>query len=83
MLKTFSEGISTGSNYESFAGKVEKVVGAKINRPAAVEEAIKQLRNVLKGKVGPENVSQMKQIVKAWHKTIWSKKFLERVKITY
>ena len=81
-LKAFSEGISCGNSYESYAGKVEKVIAPKIKRPAAVEEAIKKLRNVLKGKVGPENVSQMKQIVKAWHRTVWSKKFLERVKKT-
>ena len=81
-LKAFSEGISTGSSYDSYAGKVEKVIAPKIKRPATVEEAIKQLRNVLKGKVGPENVPKMKQIVKAWHQTVWSKKFLERVKKT-
>jgi len=78
-LKPFSESISTGggSRYQSYAGKV---TGANIKRPAAVEEAIKYLRNVLRGKESPAKVTAKRKIVAAWHKKVWSKDFLTRVK---
>ena len=79
MLKTFSEGISTGSNYESFAGEVKKVIAPKIKRPAAINNAVKYLRAVLKGEASPEHVKDIKKVIYDYRKKVWtSKEFLEK-----
>ena len=78
-LRAFSETINTGQ--DSFA-KPQKIVGARIKRPKEVEQAIEYLRGVLRGKTGPEKVAESRKILTAWHKKIWSKEFLTRVKKT-
>ena len=79
-LKAFSEGISTGSNYESFAGKVEKVIAPKgIQRPQSIKNAVIYLRKVLAGKEIPDQVTAARKAINDYmKKTIWTDEFLKK-----
>ena len=79
-LKAFSEGISTGSNYDSYAGEVKKVFLPKgIKRPQSIDNAVIYLRKVLEGKEIPDQVTMARKEIKDYmQKTVWTDEFLAK-----
>ena len=79
-LKAFSEGISTGNDYQSYAGEVKKVIAPKgIQRPQSVKNAVIYLRKVFEGKEIPDQVTAARKEIKNYmKKTVWTDEFLKK-----